>query len=41
MRAVWQAVVLSPTLQVCEALLRGEAVPIDALDPEWVWRFGL
>ena len=31
--------VLSPTLEVCEALLAGEAVPVDALDPEALARF--
>ena len=41
MQHVWRAVVLSPTLDVCEALLRDEAVPLDALDAEWAWRFGL
>lgn len=32
---------LSPSLDICEALLRGESVPVDRLDPEWVDRFGL
>ena len=32
---------LAPTLEVCVALLRGESVPIERLDAEWVKRFGL
>ena len=40
-RRIWRAVVLSRTLEVCEALFAGEAVPTDALDPEWARRFGL
>lgn len=40
-RRVWRAVMLSPSLEVCEALLRGERVPLDRLDPDWVRRFGL
>jgi len=27
---------LAPTVEVCEALLLGEAVPVDRLDAEWV-----
>jgi hypothetical protein len=38
---LWKAMVLSPTIEVCEALLRGEAVPVDRLDPAWALRFGL
>jgi len=40
LRAVWKAMMLAPTLEVCEALLRGESVPLEQLDPEWVKRFG-
>lgn len=36
----WQAMVLAPNAEVCAALLRGESVPIDQLDPEWVARLG-
>lgn len=36
---IWQAMMLAPTFEVCEALLRGETVPIDRLDPDWVERF--
>jgi hypothetical protein len=32
---------LALTLEVCEALLRGEAVPVERLDPEWVKRFAV
>ena len=35
----WQAIVLSPDLQTCRALLRGEKVPADRLDREWAQRF--
>jgi hypothetical protein len=37
---LWKAVVLSPTLAVCESLLRGEAVPVERLDAEWAARLG-
>ena len=36
----WRAVMLAPTLEICRALLAGEAVPIDQLDAVWVARFG-
>jgi hypothetical protein len=32
---------LAPSIEVCEALLRGENVPLERLDLEWVRRFGL
>jgi hypothetical protein len=38
-RRLWRAVVLSPSLEACEALLPGEDVPLDALDPEALARF--
>jgi hypothetical protein len=38
---VWRAMMLAPTIEICEALLRDEKVPIDRLRPEWVRRFGL
>jgi hypothetical protein len=38
---LWRAFMLSPSIEVCEALLRGESVPLDRLDPVWVRRFGL
>lgn len=38
---IYQAVMLAPTLTVCEALLRDEPVPTSALDPVWVKRFGI
>lgn len=37
---IWRAVMLSPTIEVCDALLRGERVPVERLDVEWVERFG-
>jgi hypothetical protein len=37
---LWRAIRLSPSVDICEALLHGEAVPADRLDPEWVARFG-
>lgn len=39
--ALYRAIMLAPTLTVCEALLRRETVPISRLDPEWVRRLGL
>ena len=36
-----RAILLSPTLEVCEALLRGERVPLSKLDPVWVRRYGI
>ena len=38
---LWRAMMLAPTITICEALLRDEKVPIDRLRPEWVQRFGL
>lgn len=38
---IYRAIMLSPTIEICEALLRREKVPIDVLDQEWVKRFGL
>jgi hypothetical protein len=32
---------LAPTLEVAEALLRGERVPVSRLDPEWAKAYGL
>lgn len=40
-RKLARAVMLSPTLDVCEALLRGEHVPTSRLDPAWVRRYGM
>ena len=40
LRETWKAIMLSPTLEVCEALLRGESVPLERLNQEWVERFG-
>jgi hypothetical protein len=40
-RRMFKAVMLAgPSLEVAEALLRGERVPADRLDAEWVARFG-
>jgi hypothetical protein len=37
-----KAVALSNgNLTICEALLRGEHVPVDQLAPEWVKRYGI
>lgn len=35
---LYRAVMLAPTVHVCEALLRGEHVPVSDLDPESVRR---
>lgn len=40
-RRVWRAMMLAPTLEVCDALLRGEMVPVERLVPDWVKRFGV
>jgi hypothetical protein len=40
LQRVYQAMMLSPSVEVCDALLRGESVPPEQLDPEWVKRFG-
>jgi hypothetical protein len=39
-RRGWQAMTLAPTIEICQALLRGESVPADKLRVEWVARFG-
>jgi hypothetical protein len=39
-RRLWRALVLSPSLEVFDALLRGECVPVDRLDCDWVARLG-
>jgi hypothetical protein len=33
--ALWRAIMLSPDIATCEALLRNEDVPRSALDPLW------
>lgn len=38
---LWRAIVLAPTLPICVALLTGEHVPLNTLDPLWVRRLGL
>jgi hypothetical protein len=40
-RRAYKALLLSPTLHVFEAVIRGERVPLDRLDPVWVGRLGL
>jgi hypothetical protein len=40
LQRVYQAMMLSPSVEVCDALLRGESVPPEQLDPDWVKRFG-
>lgn len=40
-RRLTRAVLLAPSLEICEALLRGERVPVSRLDPRWVKRYGL
>jgi hypothetical protein len=39
-RRIWIAMMLAPELETCRALLRGERVPVDRLDPTWLERFG-
>jgi hypothetical protein len=38
---LWKIMMLAPTIEIAEALLRGDPVPINRLDPVWVERFGL
>lgn len=40
LRIVWKAWMLATSEEVLRALLRGEDVPLEKLDPEWVDRFG-
>jgi hypothetical protein len=40
LRAIWRAMMLATSAGTLDALLRGESVPIDQLDQEWVARFG-
>lgn len=35
----WRCLMLAPTLTICRALLNGEKVPDDQLDPNWLRRF--
>jgi len=36
----WRGVMLAPRIEIAAALLRGESVPVEKLDSEWVRRFG-
>lgn len=36
-----RCIMLAPTLDLCERLLRGERVPRERLDQEWLRRYGL
>jgi hypothetical protein len=38
--ALYRATMLAPTLPICEALLRGETVPLGKLDRNWLTRLG-
>jgi hypothetical protein len=38
--ALYRAVMLAPNIHTCEALLRGETVPLSKLDAEAVRRHG-
>jgi hypothetical protein len=40
LQRIYQAMMLAPQVDVCDALLRGESVPPEHLDPDWVKRFG-
>jgi hypothetical protein len=37
---IFRAMMLAPTVEICDALIKGEHVPIEQLDAEWVERFG-
>jgi hypothetical protein len=36
----WRAIVLSPSIEICESLLRHERVPLSRLDQQWIARLG-
>ena len=40
-RRGWKAMMLAPTLEIYQALMRGESVPIDQLRPDWSEWFDL
>ena len=40
-RRLARAVLLAPTIEICEALLHGEPVPVKHLDPLWAKRYGI
>jgi hypothetical protein len=40
-RRGWKAMMLAPTLEICQELLRGESVPLDQLRRAWVEWFDL
>lgn len=40
-RRVWRAMMLARDVETCRALLRGETVPLERLDPAWVKRLGV
>jgi hypothetical protein len=37
---LYRAVMLAPNLHTCQALLRGETVPLSRLDQDWVRKLG-
>lgn len=39
-RRLWKAIMLAKDVETLDALLRGESVPVNRLDAEWVARFG-
>jgi hypothetical protein len=41
LRRLHRAVMLAPTIEVCEAILRGEPVHRSRLDPTWLDAFGI
>lgn len=40
-RIIWRAMMLTPKVEVCDALLKGQKVPKSALDPLWRKRYRL
>jgi hypothetical protein len=38
---IGRAIMLAPTLHICEALLRGENVPLSLLDHRWFRKYGI
>jgi hypothetical protein len=35
----WRCMMLAPTIEICQALIRGERVPRELLNQDWLGRF--
>jgi hypothetical protein len=40
LQRIYRAMMLAPRVDICGSLLRGESVPLEELDQEWLARFG-